>query len=306
MSPVRVGRRARPLAVAAAIALAAVALAACGTRPRPAPPPRPSSSSPSPSPSPSTSPRPLPRVWLVTAQALQGIDSHGGLAGTLRRGRVLEIQGPGGGWFALSGALDVRSFRSLGALQGWLDSGNLGAVKAVIYDPEHWSFTPAAEQRDPAGSARAFVKAARAHALVPILAPGLDLAEVLSPRAGSTAGGYLSARLPAEMAQALLGGTGYIDIQAQSLERSTSAYSALIETALTQIHTVDPAATVLAGLSTNPPGGAVGADQLLAAVNSTASLVAGYWLNVPGRGASCPSCGPPDPGLASQLLERLA
>jgi hypothetical protein len=63
--------------------------------------------------------------------------------------------------------------------------------------------------------------------------------------------------------------------------------------------------TVLAGLSTNPPGAAVTSQQLTAAIRATSGVVSGYWLNIPGRGPRCPTCNTPRPDLARQILGAL-
>ena len=43
---------------------------------------------------------------------------------------------------------------------------------------------------------------------------------------------------------------------------------------------------------------------LIAAV-ITPIAVGGYWLNIPGPGAQCPTCGPPNPGIALEFLRKL-
>ena len=35
---------------------------------------------------------------------------------------------------------------------------------------------------------------------------------------------------------------------------------------------------------------------------TTSGVVSGYWLNIPGRGARCPTCNAPRPDLARQIL----
>jgi hypothetical protein len=47
---------------------------------------------------------------------------------------------------------------------------------------------------------------------------------------------------------------------------------------------------VLAGLSTNPPGGLVSSQQLAKAARAAKPAVSGFWLNIPGRSARCPAC----------------
>ncbi len=62
---------------------------------------------------------------------------------------------------------------------------------------------------------------------------------------------------------------------------------------------------MLAGLSTNPPGAPVSSQHLTAAIQATRSMVAGYWLNIPGQGPRCPTCNAPQPEVAIQALQAL-
>jgi hypothetical protein len=259
-------------------------------------------SAPSPPPS-ATATLPSSRTWLMTSQALRDISAVGDPAVALRNSSVLEIVGQAQSTFASVPATPVVSFRSVSSLLAWLSTTNApGQIRAVLYDPESWQFTPAAQQQDPAHYAQQFVQAARQHGLIPILAPGMDLSKVLAPSASTNSSGYLQVRLPAAMAQALSGGTGYVVIQSQSLERSPAEYLSVVQAAVAQIASQDAQIKVLGVLSTNPSGGPVTAQELLTDVQLTRGLVAGYWLNVPGAGPSCPSCGPTDPSLGLQVL----
>jgi hypothetical protein len=247
------------------------------------------------------------RTWLMTSQALSEMSGVGDAAAALGGSTLLEIVGQAETTFSTVPATSVRSFRSIAALMQWLSSTSApGQVKAVLYDPEFWPFTPAVEQQNPRDYARQFVQAARQHALIPILAPGMDLSKVLAPAASSDASGYLQVQLPEEMAQALAGGVGYVVIQSQSLERSPAEYLSVVQAGVAQIASPGSQIQVLAGLSTNPPGGPVTAGELLSDMHLTRGLVAGYWLNVPVAGASCPGCGPTNPGLGLQILASVS
>ena len=48
-------------------------------------------------------------------------------------------------------------------------------MSALLYDPEAWSFTPRAEQPDPASAAQRARDIAHAHGLSLIVAPALNL-----------------------------------------------------------------------------------------------------------------------------------
>jgi hypothetical protein len=78
-----------------------------------------------------------------------------------------------------------------------------------------------------------------------------------------------------------------------------------VHQAARQARAANPRVTILAGLSTNPPGAEVTSQQLTAAIRATSGVVSGYWLNIPGRGPRCPTCNAPRPDLARQLLGAL-
>jgi hypothetical protein len=96
-----------------------------------------------------------------------------------------------------------------------------------------------------------------------------------------------------------------IELQAQSLERSTDTYAAFVHAATSQGRAANASVNVLAGLSTNPPGVPVQGRRLTAAILATRAAVDGYWLNIPGRGARCPTCNPPRPQVALEVLQAL-
>jgi hypothetical protein len=93
-----------------------------------------------------------------------------------------------------------------------------------------------------------------------------------------------------------------VELQAQSLERDPGTYTSFLRAAAAQARAASPGVTVLAGLSTNPPGAAVAARQLTAAIQGTRGLVDGYWMNIPGQGSQCPGCNSPRPDLARAAL----
>jgi hypothetical protein len=93
-------------------------------------------------------------------------------------------------------------------------------------------------------------------------------------------------------------------LQAQSLERDTGTHAAFVRAAAGQARRANPRVTVLAGLSTNPPGAEVSSQQLTAAIRATSGIVNGYWLNIPGRGQRCPTCNSPRPEVGRQALRE--
>ncbi len=174
-------------------------------------------------------------------------------------------------------------------------------VRAVVYDNEHWSLTPTAEQQDPSYYEQHFAALAHSHGLTAVMAPALDLVAGLSCGSGTYAPRYLSCDLAGMAARY----GDVVEIQAQSLETSASTYSWLVSSAAAQARAAHPDLVVLAGLSTGPNGATVTASQMVAAAQASASTVAGWWLNVPATSVSCPACAGSQPEIADQFLQGL-
>jgi hypothetical protein len=216
---------------------------------------------------------------------------------------VYEILQPGQQPLAGITAKPVVTFASATALEDAVTGGRLPAgTYAVLYDPEAWSFTPVAEQRDPVQAATRAAAVAHAHGLRLIVTPALNLTTFLAP--GNQQPRW-QAFLDLNLVGRLAGVADIVELQAQSLERDTVAYTAFVRAATSQASTANPRIIVLAGLSTNPPGAPVDSQQLTAAVQATQSMVDGYWLNVPGPGPRCPTCNDPRPDIAIQTLQSL-
>ena len=197
-------------------------------------------------------------------------------------------------------ATPVVSFSSVATLRSTLDGNGLPAgTQAVLYDPEVWAYTPAAEQRDPVLAAAQAAEMARSHGLQIIVAPAMNLTSALDP--GSSAPRWqtlLDLHIIGPMARA----ADTVELQAQSLERDPAAYAAFVREAAAQARAANPKVTVLAGLSTNPPGAAVDSQQLTAAIQASQADVDGYWLNIPGSGPRCPGCNAGQPELGAAVL----
>jgi hypothetical protein len=219
----------------------------------------------------------------------------------LRASRVYEILSPGQQPLPGITADLVVTFSSVATLEQAVTDGQLPAgTYGVLYDPEAWSFTPLAEQRDPVGAAARASAVAHAHGLRLIVAPALNLTTVLAPGGMPRWRAFLDLQLAGQLAKA----ADIVELQAQSLERDTAAYAAFVRAAASQADAAHPGITVLAGLSTNPPGTAVDTQHLTSAIHATRSVVSGYWLNIPGQGARCPTCNTPRPDIAIQALEQ--
>jgi hypothetical protein len=239
---------------------------------------------------------------MLTKSALSQMLSEPSVAARLARTRIDELLKPGQQPLSGVNATPVVTFSSVAALRSALHGDALPAgTRAVLYDPEAWAFTPAAEQRHPVLAAGQAAGLARSRGLQIIVAPAMNLTTVMDP--GSSAPrwqAFLNLRIIGSMARV----AGTVELQAQSLERDPAAYARFVREAAAQARVANPNVIVLAGLSTNPPGTAVDSQQLTAAIQASRADVAGYWLNIPGNGSQCPTCNAAQPSLGAAVLSR--
>ena len=242
-------------------------------------------------------------AWLLTRSALAQLIADPAVRDELADSRVYEILQPGQRPLAGVTAEPVVTFASAAQLADAVNSGQIPAgTYGVLYDPEAWTFTPAAEQRDPVHAATAAAAAAHAHGLRLIVAPALNLTTVLNPGSREPRWRqFLDLNLVGPLARI----ADFVELQAQSLERDTATYTAFVQAATSQASAANPQITVLAGLSTNPPGAPVDSQHLTAAIQATRSMVDGYWLNIPGQGPRCPTCNAARPDIAIQTLQAI-
>ncbi len=311
MIPV-VRTRAAAVTVMTGIILAAITVASArrpgqggagGDGPAVGTPPAPAALAGRPRAGPPSHPAPPPArgpARLLTLGALQEVMADPVVQADLPRHRVYELLAPGERPMRGVGALPVATFSSVAALQDALGRGTLPAgTRAVLYDPEAWSYTPVGEQRDPVQAAAQAAGLAHAHGLLLIAAPALSLTRVLAP--GGHAPGwrrFLDLGLAAGFARV----ADVVDLQAQSLERDAATYQAFVAAAAAQARASSPRVSVVAGVSTNPPGTPVDSQQVITDVRATQPVVDGYWLNIPFPSRHCPACNPLQPGIARQVL----
>ena len=298
----------RPRGAALAVTLVAAlwVLAACSagpTRSHSSPQPRTSGTSGTSGTSDASAPPRSSPAWLLTRSAASQLIADPAVRAKLQGALVYEILRPRQQRLVGITAKPVVTFASATALEDAVNGGRLPAgTYVVLYDPEAWSFTPVAEQRDPVQAATRAAAVAHAHGLRLIVAPALNLTTVLAPgRQQPRWRAFLDLNLVARLAAV----ADIVEIQAQSLERDTAAYTAFVRAATSQASAANPRVIMLAGLSTNPPGAPVDGQQLTAAIRATRSMVDGYWLNIPGQGPRCPTCNPPRPDIAIQILQSL-
>lgn len=92
----------------------------------------------------------------------------------------------------------------------------------------------------------------------------------------------------------------------QQSERSASKYKSVVSSAIETIHKTNPNMPVIVGLSTNPRGSVITANELVSSVNATINQVNGYWISIPNSGGvGCPNCSPQNPSLLTMFLEQL-
>ena len=242
-------------------------------------------------------------AWVLTKAALAQVVTDPGILAGLERSRVLEILHPGQKPLAVAGAQPLVTFSSVSELEQAVPGGELPAgTRMLLYDPEAWAFTPRGEQVNPAAAARRAQRVAHAHGLSLIVAPALNLTTVRPDPAG---GPRWRQFLRLGLAGAIAKVSDVIELQAQSLERDTSTYATFVRDAAAQARAANPRVSILAGLSTNPPGAEVTSQQLSAAIQATRGVVDGYWLNIPGRGPRCPTCNSPRPDVGRAALRTV-
>ena len=194
--------------------------------------------------------------------------------------------------------------RSTPSLSGLARIADSPGVAAVLYDPESWPMTPRAEQIDPVAAVCRAAVIAHAHGKLLIATPAVDLLRRVAPgaaRHGQRFRAFEQRGWLAAMAKC----ANVVEIQAQGAEANPALFRQFVDTEARQARAANPDVLVLAGISTNPDGRRVSAQQLVAAVQAVRPAVNGFWLNIPAGGRYCPRCGEPQPQIAVQLLQSL-
>lgn len=178
-------------------------------------------------------------------------------------------------------------------------------VRAILYDPEAWEFTPRDQQLHPAEYACKLAAIVHAQHRLLIVTPATNLIGVIDPSSKANHNRYdrfVAVNIAGGMARC----ADVYEILAQGSEMNTAKFSSYVHAIAAQARRANPNIVLLAGISTNPSGQKVTADGVYAAVKSVSDVVSGYWLNIPAGGAYCPRCGEPQPEVAARLLQLMS
>ena len=194
----------------------------------------------------------------------------------------------------LKDATRIQVFNSYATIVHALAHHHIAAdTRAVVYDNELSTGTPAAEVADPVRYCRLTARLLHKHGLEYIASPGFDLS---GPRPSD--GEWFQ-----QFVQAGLMECGryadYLDIQDQLMQGS-AIYAQDAQAAATLLHHINPRARLLMGLSTSPSGLLSTAGQLWQAYQDTSHYVSGYWLNLPHNVS-----GTSRPDVALRFLQRM-
>ncbi len=169
---------------------------------------------------------------------------------------VYEILQPGQPPLPGVVAEPVVTFGSAAALENAIRARQLpSGIFGVLYDPEAWTFTPTSEQQDPVRPRPPRRRPWR----MPTGCGSSSRPRSTSPASwarrctGPRWRQFLSLDLIGRLAKV----ADVVELQAQSLEQSTGAYTAFVARPRLRPARASPGIDLLAGLSTNPPGAPV-------------------------------------------------
>jgi hypothetical protein len=225
---------------------------------------------------------PAPIMVLKSSILHSVLAEHGQLAGTFE-GRMTFLATPASAPTqapALAGTvkhtLIYTSYHEF--VRALAESRLPSTVHAVLYDIEKWPATPRYEQQQPLAYMRRFSALARAHGLLPILAPARDLTLVTGSTCGKNRSENLTeAYLRCGLAGADAGAAALV-VQSQAAEFDPPAFRGFVAAAARQARAGNPRIAVLAQLATAPLGQPASISQLVAAARSVHGLVQGYSL----------------------------
>ena len=170
------------------------------------------------------------------------------------------------------------------------------SIRAVIYDPESWSYTPDPEKRDPRTYVRLFAQLAHRYGYYAITAPSRDLMQVPGAVCGKISGETLSAAfVRCNVAGAAAQYVDAYEVQSQVHENDPARFRWFVQITGIQAHAANPNVVFFAGLSTSPSNYVATAEMLYQAHKAVEDLVAGY----------CFTISAPEVGIAEEFLRLL-
>lgn len=211
-----------------------------------------------------------------------------------------ELRGVPESW----NSIPAISFKSFSAIENALKSGSIPQnVKGVMYDYERWRFTPENEQRNPNAYLKPAADLVHAKGYLFLTAPAVNLVTVMAPGADRNRMDETFLRLGIAGDAARY--ADVVDIQAQRFEFDTAVYGSFVRQAAAQARQSNPKVIVLAGLSTEPIGKSVTAEELLKAIAATRAFVDGYWMNIPEPSEYSPAAKQFRPDIAVEVLRQI-
>lgn len=205
--------------------------------------------------------RPLrPASWIVSGQdlALLRRDNAGLARRFFDNGNTFVVGSPTGNQDLVPrGYLSIptRSYTSLRAFEADVHLGRIDPrIAAVIYDPERWPKTPAAERLAPLSAMHRFTQLAAHWGYGPIVAPGRDLGLESKVGCSKREGELLDQTyLRCGLTDGAIGADDFV-IQAAPVELEVGRLGALMGAAVARLRSRAPEAAALASISTDPAG----------------------------------------------------
>jgi hypothetical protein len=219
------------------------------------------------------------------------------------------LRKPGDGLIIPTGwdAIPVAPFQSFDAIETALEQHTLAPeVKGILYDYEKWRFTPEAEQRNPAVYVKAASELVHAAGLLFLTSPSANLVKVMAPGTGPSDADMFATYLQLGIAVDAARYADFYVIQTQRALRDTKLSTAFVEQAAAQARRANPHVQVIAGVSTNPLGRRVTANDIVRLIAATRNTVDGYWMNIPTRNDYSPGITEYRPDIAIEVIRRVA
>lgn len=130
----------------------------------------------------------------------------------------------------------------------------VSGVDMVMYHPDNWPRTPAAERRDPLSAMARFKRVARRSGMTPMVAPGRELMRAHGGVCTKHTGEWVSrAYLRCGMTTGAYGAAIFV-VHTAADEVRPEAFRGLLGAANDQLRGSAPGAETIATLSTRPPG----------------------------------------------------